>query len=74
MGRIVRDMTGLHGYFDVALQYTPDKIAPGSPVERGGALGALATAVRNQLGLKLEPGTASVDLLVIDQIEHPKTE
>ena len=36
--------------------------------------GALATALRNQLGLKLEPGTSSVDLLLIDHVEHPKTE
>jgi uncharacterized protein (TIGR03435 family) len=71
IGQIVRDTTGLLGYFDLDLHYSPQPIAPGSPVERGDAL---MTALLDQLGLKLEPRTDAVDLLVIDHIERPKTD
>jgi len=71
LGRIVRDSTNLPGYFDIDLRYTTEKVAPDSPVERGETL---AAALRTQLGLKLEPSKSSVDLLVIDRIEHPRTE
>jgi uncharacterized protein (TIGR03435 family) len=68
VGRVVRDRTGLTGYFDLDLQYTPEPVALGSPVERGPSL---FTALQDQLGLKLEPTNDSVDLLVIDHVEHP---
>jgi uncharacterized protein (TIGR03435 family) len=32
---------------------------------------SILTAVQEQLGLKLEPRTASVDVLVIDHVEPP---
>jgi uncharacterized protein (TIGR03435 family) len=66
--RVVRDRTGLAGYFDLDLQWTPEQVALGSPVERGPSL---LTALQDQLGLKLESSTDPVDLLVIDHVEHP---
>ena len=71
--RNVFDRTGLQGTFDVELQYTPDR-----PQLRGldGAENdptgvSVFTAVREQLGLKLESTKAPVDVLVIDHIERP---
>ena len=32
---------------------------------------ALATAVQEQLGLKLDPQRAPIDVVVIDAVEHP---
>jgi uncharacterized protein (TIGR03435 family) len=50
------------------LQWTPEPVAQGSAVERGPSLIA---ALQNQLGLTLESNSDSVDLLVIDHVEHP---
>jgi uncharacterized protein (TIGR03435 family) len=55
VGRNVFDRTGLAGKFDVDLQWTP----------------SIFTAVREQLGLKLEWTRGPVDILVIDHAEQP---
>jgi uncharacterized protein (TIGR03435 family) len=68
VGRVVRDRTGLEGYFDLDLQYTPEPVTSGSPVERGPSL---SRALQEQLGLKLESSKDLVDLLVIDHVERP---
>jgi uncharacterized protein (TIGR03435 family) len=68
VGRVVRNQTGLEGPFDLDLQWTPEPVAQGSAVERGPSLIA---ALQNQLGLTLESSSDSVDLLVIDHVEHP---
>lgn len=65
VNRVVVDRTGLIGTFDVDLTWTPD-MTPGST---GGT--SFFTALQEQLGLKLEPTKVSVDVLVIDRIEHP---
>ncbi len=64
-GRPVVDATGLAGSFDFNLKWTPDDAAaPG-----GGA--SLFTAVQEQLGLRLEPRQAPMNVLVIDSAERP---
>jgi uncharacterized protein (TIGR03435 family) len=68
-GNVVRDTTGLQGYFDVDLVPMPERA--GSVVQRGRDI---ALVLRNQLGLTLEPSTSSVELLIVDHVEHPKTE
>ena len=68
-GAPVIDNTGLTGEWDVDLKFELD--ASGA---QGGAeprYGSIFTAVREQLGLKLEPTKSSVDMLVIEQIERP---
>ena len=64
LGRPVVDRTRLTGVFDLDLKWaaeqTPD--APGP---------SLFTAIQEQLGLKLEPQRAPVEVLVIDRIEKP---
>ena len=77
--RTVVDQTGLTGVYDVDLNFTPvpSPLPPGPDV--GSATGApdsnapplIFTALQEQLGLKLKPGAAPADVLVIDHIEHP---
>jgi uncharacterized protein (TIGR03435 family) len=79
VGRIVRDRTGLTGNFEFTLRWTPDQIPQGFD-RKAGAIGlapidpdgpSIFTAVREQLGLKLESQKGPVDVLVIDRAEHP---
>ena len=83
--RNVLDRTGLQGSFDVDLQWTPDQLRdfkasadspPGTlprvngvPFDPSGP--SIFSAVREQLGLKLESTKAPVDVLVIDRAEKP---
>jgi hypothetical protein len=66
-GRPVIDRTGLTGRFDFTLRWSPegstDTDAP-----------SIFTAVQEQLGLKLEPATGPVDVLVVDAAERPAVE
>jgi len=65
-GRIVVDKTGLTGYYDIDLKWTPDEDLV------AGATGAsLFTALEEQLGLKLVSAKAPVDVLVVDHVERP---
>ena len=69
VGRPVLDRTGLTGTFDIDVTYTPDNPvvdtsnAPNAP--------SLITALREQLGLRLESMRAPVEVLVIDRVEQP---
>jgi uncharacterized protein (TIGR03435 family) len=64
LGREVMDKTGLTGTWDCTLHWVanplPDSDEPG-----------LFTAVQEQLGLKLEPQRALVDMLIVDHAEKP---
>jgi uncharacterized protein (TIGR03435 family) len=69
VGRPVLDRTGLTGAFDIDVTYTPDNPvvdtsnAPNAP--------SLITALREQLGLRLESTRAPVEVLVIDGVRQP---
>lgn len=68
VGRQVVDRTSLSGVFDVDLEWTSD--SPGvAPSPDAGA--SIFTAIQEQLGLKLEPWTAPLDVIVIDAVERP---
>ena len=80
VGRKVIDKTGLTGKYDITLKYTPDEnqrprmAAPGVPPPPGPAEApgpSLFTALQEQLGLKLEPQKAPVEIFVIDRAEKP---
>ena len=62
-GRVIVDRTGLTGRFDYDLAWTPQRLDPDAS--------SFFTAVREQLGLKLESTKAPVDVLVIDAAERP---
>jgi uncharacterized protein (TIGR03435 family) len=69
-GRVVVDRSGLSGTFDFDLQWTPDR--PGAPESSPATdAGSLFTAIQDQLGLKLEPSRAPVEVLVIEGAELP---
>jgi uncharacterized protein (TIGR03435 family) len=78
-GRPVVDNTGIAGFFNVELRWTPDlaQLPPGlspddvPPVDSSGP--SLFTALEEQLGLKLEPMTSDVEVLVIEQAEQPSS-
>jgi uncharacterized protein (TIGR03435 family) len=63
-GRLVQDRTTMPGTYDFELQFdfppTPNTDRP-----------SLFAAVREQLGLKLEPTTGPVDVFIIERIERP---
>lgn len=64
----VIDRTGLTGTFKLRIEATPEFRLNGNP--QPGDL-SIYTAVQEQLGLKLEPSTAPVDILVIDSAQKP---
>lgn len=70
--RHVVDDTGITNAFDLELRFALDSI-PGMPPIPGADPFApdILTALRDQLGLKLVPGRAPVDVVVIDRIEPP---
>jgi uncharacterized protein (TIGR03435 family) len=63
-GRVIVDKTGLTGRYDFTLRYT---LQPGPNDDTP----SIFTAVEEQLGLKLVPDTAPLDVVVIDHIERP---
>jgi uncharacterized protein (TIGR03435 family) len=63
-GRVIIDRTGLTGGYEFTLTFTQQP-APGD----GNA--SLFTALEEQLGLKLVPDRASLQMLAIDRIERP---
>ena len=76
IGRVVLDATGLGGVYDWTLEWTPslnNGPVNGTIVTNPDADAGLSifTALREQLGLRLQSGRAPVDILVIDQAELP---
>ena len=64
------DQTGIEGKFDLVLRWTPDDV-------RGGDAGAepgLFTAMKEQLGLKLQATKAGVEVFVVDRAERPEVD
>jgi bla regulator protein BlaR1 len=68
--RPIFDKTGLAPAYDFTLEFVVESAAPGQEPDLKDAP-ALVTAVKEQLGLKLEPGTAQFDTVVIDRAERP---
>lgn len=65
LGRSVVDRTGLKGFYDFLLTWTPDEAQADAPGP------SLFTAIQEQLGLKLESTKGPVEVLVIDRAERP---
>jgi uncharacterized protein (TIGR03435 family) len=64
VGRPVVDKTGISGRVDFTLHWAPEGVTDSSAP-------SIFTAVQEQLGLKLEPATGPVDVLVVDSAERP---
>jgi uncharacterized protein (TIGR03435 family) len=77
LDRTVLDRTGLTGTYDIHVEFTPDALAAGlagmygSPESPDQAPPSIITAIREQLGLRLESTKGPVDVLVIDHVERP---
>jgi uncharacterized protein (TIGR03435 family) len=84
VARVVIDRTSLAGLFDFDLSWTPEGLPPRSPeaaaanqpirlngVEIDPNGPDLFTALREQLGLRLDSTRGPADLLVVDRIERP---
>ena len=78
LDRPVLNHTGLTGRWSFSLHWIPDasqfigmgwKMPP--PSDTAKAPPPLFTAIREQLGLTLEAGKASVPVLVVDHVKHP---
>lgn len=68
MKQPVLDQTGLTGFYDLKLQWTPDDAPPaadGGPPPKPD----IFTAVRQQLGLRLEASKVPLEVLVVDRAE-----
>jgi uncharacterized protein (TIGR03435 family) len=82
--RVIIDRTQLAGTFDVHLEWTPDLKELRQPAPAGitapfAAVGppdgpSFFTALQEQAGLKLQPSTGAVDVIVIDRAERPPIE
>jgi uncharacterized protein (TIGR03435 family) len=72
LGRPVLDKTGLSGSYDFTLNWVPhfDRLLPGggaaSPEEADSLFEAL-----QQIGLKLQPASGPLDVVVVDHVERP---
>ena len=68
----VLDKTGLTGKYDIKLEWARDTGPSVGNATADNASGpSIFTAVQEQLGLKLQPAKAPVDVIVIDHIERP---
>ncbi len=67
--RPVVDKTGLTGTYALTLTYTPDTRANHDNPDPADL--SIFTAVQEQLGLKLEPRKAMVEVLIVDSIGKP---
>jgi len=67
-GRPVFDKTELTGFYDFEIEWAPNYLAAGEP---DSADPSVFVALQERLGLKLEPGTALMDAVVIDYAGMP---
>jgi uncharacterized protein (TIGR03435 family) len=68
LGHYVRDSTEFKSPFDFTLEWRPDSAAADD------TRADLFTAIREQLGFRLNPGRAPVDVVAIDHIENHPTD
>jgi uncharacterized protein (TIGR03435 family) len=74
LDRPVVDRTGITGIYNLQIKFTrddPQGLAAAAAPPADDAPPTVFTAIQEQLGLKLEPAKAPVDVLVIDHAEKP---
>lgn len=74
----VKDETGLSGYYEFTLKWTPDDIAPAGAENTSTAPGdrppSIFTALQEQLGLRLVSRKFPTEIVVVDRVERVPTE
>lgn len=70
MGRFVDDRTGLAGVFDFTLDWAPDSSSQAA-LE---SVPSIFTAVKEQLGLRMDAVKGPVEVIVIDRVETTASE
>lgn len=70
LGTPLLDRTGLMGRYDIDLEWA-DPTATVVDLAAADGRPSIVTAMREQLGLKLEPNTEPMEVLIIDSIERP---
>jgi uncharacterized protein (TIGR03435 family) len=71
VGRVIVDRTGLQGRYDFDVKFTPEGELTAAADRGPDIMPSLYVALEEQLGLKLEPQRAPVDVVVIDSIQRP---
>ena len=76
LGRPVVDATNLSGGFDIKLRWRPDNAAVVAEAKQHGMndvnnLPSITTAVREQLGLRLQSTKVPSNVIVVDRINQP---
>jgi len=83
LGRPVIDKTGIRGFYDFKLVFSREGIPNNGPAPLPGATDggpglnapdprpSIFTALQEEFGLKLESGKGSVEVLMIDSVQHP---
>jgi uncharacterized protein (TIGR03435 family) len=71
--RPVVDETGLTGTFDFTVEFTPElgPLPPGVNFTPDPTGPTFQQALKEQLGLKLDPQSGSVNVFIVDHIEQP---
>jgi uncharacterized protein (TIGR03435 family) len=70
LDRPVVDQTGLSGQYDFAIEFAPESTTAPNAQSDASAPTALE-ALRDQLGLKLDSTTGTIETLVVDHVEEP---
>lgn len=68
-GRIVIDKTALTGKYNYSLHWSPQRLNAAADPDADGP--SLFTALKEQLGLRLEPSKGPVQVVVIDALSSP---
>jgi uncharacterized protein (TIGR03435 family) len=68
--RPVVDKTGIQGNIDFVIEFSPE-LPAGVPFQTDPNGPTFLEAIKDQLGLKLEPATGAIDSITIDHIEQP---
>jgi uncharacterized protein (TIGR03435 family) len=80
LGHKVEDKTGLTGKYNITLNWSPglgtgsttiNGIVTPPPTADDNGAPSIFTALEEQLGLKLQRGTGTVDAVVVDHVERP---
>jgi uncharacterized protein (TIGR03435 family) len=71
LGEMVVDKTGIEGVYDFELHFTTEDLS--SNTTDAGSIPSLFTALKETLGLRLQPEKVPVDIIVVDHVERVPT-